>query len=573
MAGVDSQSVYVILRQLWMGFQSRCPMTRSVAWPGEERLLVTGLPDPLIDPPEADPADPAQARAVRTVALVGLGCAKNLVDSEKMLGLLAQGGLVLTNDEAQADAIVINTCGFLEASKQEAIQEIQQAAALKRTGQCKRLVVAGCLVQRDRAKLLDRCPQIDALVGVFDRDRIVDAVLGPKPNGGVPHDVAASLPVYASIAPNAAVAKHRRKINQRGYHEDDSARLRLTPRHYAYLRVSEGCNQNCAFCTIPSIRGKMRSKPVDRILAEARELIADGAFELNLIGQDTTSYGQDIGYEPGLAGLLERLDDTVSQATSGAGAWIRLMYAYPSCFTDAMIDAIATLPNVVKYIDLPLQHINDRVLDRMRRRTSRRQIETLLNKLRDRIPGVAIRTTFITGFPGETDAQHQELVRFVRGFGFDAMGVFTYSPEPGTPAGTLHASGQAIDEQVAQHRHEELMLAQQGVVFARNQRLAQEQARLEVLIDQATQRDQAGIQDGDHLTLEEDTAAVSGQLGAYLGRAYSQAPQIDGVMGIDTDQRLVPGELVRCRVTQAHGYDLVAQPVVGCGSRALPVLG
>src|SRR5205814_2669121 len=213
---------------------------------------------------------------------------------------------------------------------------------------------------------------------------------------------------------------------------NDRGRLRLTPRHYAYLRISEGCNQGCTFCTIPSIRGLMRSKPVEQILLEARELASDGAVELNLIGQDTTSFGTDINYQPGLSGLLRTLNKELSDVH-----WLRLMYAYPSCFTDEMIDAIAGCERVVKYIDMPLQHVNDEILTRMRRRVTRKQIETLLQKLRDRVPGIAIRTTFIAGSPDENGSQHQELVQLVRDFGFEMMGVFSYSQEPGTAMGRM----------------------------------------------------------------------------------------------------------------------------------------
>ncbi len=327
--------------------------------------------------------------SIETIAFVSLGCPKNLVDSEKMLGLLAEGGLIPIADEDQADAIVINTCGFLEASKVESMEEIERAAERKRAGTCKRLIVAGCLVQRHRAKLLEWCPDIDALIGVFDRDRIIEAV---HPSALPASAGSVVAPTYSSIAANATIANTERHIDANGYFESDAARLRLTPRHYTYLRISEGCNQKCTFCTIPSIRGKMRSKPIDAICAEARELMQDGAFELNLIGQDTTSFGDDIGYAPGLVGLLEELNSTVAE---NGGAWVRLMYAYPSCFTDEMINAIAQLPNIVKYIDIPLQHIHDRVLDAMRRNTSRKLIKTLLQKLRDRIDGISIRTTLI----------------------------------------------------------------------------------------------------------------------------------------------------------------------------------
>ncbi len=481
--------------------------------------------------PHTDAQPTPTEHDVQTVAFVSLGCPKNLVDSEKMLGLLAEDGLLPVSDEADADAIVVNTCGFLEASKDESLDVIREAAERKKVGELKRLVVAGCLVQRHRAKMLEWCPDIDAMVGVFDRDHIVEAVRGGRPEQ---NDLAVDVPVYSSIAASATIKKQREHIEAEGYFESDAARLRLTPRHYAYLRISEGCNQNCAFCTIPSIRGKMRSKPLDALLAEARELLADGAFELNLIGQDTTSFGDDIAYAPGLAGMLRELDALAAQH---GGAWLRLMYAYPSCFTDEMIDTIAQLPNVVKYIDMPLQHINDRVLDSMRRKTSRELIETLLNKLRDRVPGIAIRTTFITGYPGETRAEHEELVQFVSDFGFDNMGVFAYSPEPGTPAGTLHANGGALDDELVAERYEELMLAQQRVVLDRNAAWVETAAEFDVLVE-----------------------GVDEATGLPVGRTYQQAPDIDCITYLNTQAPLTPGELVRCIVTDYAGYDLIAQP-------------
>ncbi len=494
-------------------------------------------------PPTADP--------IQTIAFVSLGCPKNLVDSEKMLGLLAEDGLIPVADETEADAIVINTCGFLEASKDESIAEIERAAEFKRAGSCKRIVVAGCLVQRHRAKMLDYCPDIDALIGVFDRDRIVDAVrpASQSPQASAALAAGADAPVYSSIAANATLAKRARAIEADGYFESDAARLRLTPRHYAYLRISEGCNQNCSFCTIPSIRGKMRSKPVESILTEARELFADGAFELNLIGQDTTSYGDDIGYGAGLSGMLTELDALAQGIQGGSGgAWLRLMYAYPSCFTDEMIDTLAALANVVKYIDMPLQHINDRVLDSMKRRTSRSLIETLLHKLRDRVPGIALRTTFITGYPGETEDEHRELVEFVSEFGFDHMGVFTYSPEPGTPAGSLH-DAQAVDEETAQRRYEELMLAQQQVVFDHNAKLADTESPCDVLIDEPTD------------SYVQPTAGVTKGGRLYVGRTGRQAPDVDSVTYVMSNADLSPGELVRCVTVEADGYDLIARPV------------
>ncbi|WP_428389732.1 30S ribosomal protein S12 methylthiotransferase RimO [Mucisphaera sp.] len=500
------------------------------------------------------PVDPAASEAssdaaVQRVAMVSLGCPKNLVDSEKMLGLLAEDGLAIVPEDADPDAIIINTCGFLEASKEESVGEIRKAVERKEAGELSRVIVAGCLVQRHRAKILDWVPGVDAMIGVFDRDRIGPAVRGDVTAGD---DVLVELPVYSSIAANDTIARRRREIEGNGYHESDAARLRLTPRHYGFLRISEGCNQNCAFCTIPSIRGKMRSKPLDRILAEARELLSDGAYELNLIGQDTTSYGEDIGYPAGLSGMLRELDGV---AREYGGAWLRLMYAYPSCFTDEMIDTIAELEHVVKYIDMPLQHINDRVLDSMRRKTSRNLIETLLGKLRDRIPGIAIRTTFISGFPGETQAEHEELVEFVSSFGFDAMGVFPYSPEPGTPAGTLHEKGGAIDPEVIQQRIDELMLAQQQVSFEGNEQMAEDGAELPVLVDEVLDAAPEGIDPDDPLASRH----------WHIGRGPHQAPDIDGLTYLVADERFSPGELIHAEVMGSSGYDLIAEPADAAG--------
>jgi ribosomal protein S12 methylthiotransferase len=447
-------------------------------------------------------------QTIETIAFVSLGCPKNLVDSERMLGLLAQDGLVVTSDAAEADAIIINTCGFLEASKTESMAEIHEAIRLKKDGRCKRVVVAGCLVQRHKAKLLADAPGIDKLVGVFDRERIVQAVRGVDNPGE---------------ANGHYLGNYHSLTKSKTPFEDDRARLRLTPRHYAYLRVSEGCNQGCAFCTIPSIRGPMRSKPVERIVAEARELAADGAVELNLIGQDTTSYGADIDFAGGLGGLLRALDHELNDVH-----WLRLMYAYPSCFTDDMIRAVADCGRVVKYIDIPLQHISDEILTRMRRRVTRKQIEELLDKLRKWVPGITIRTTFIAGTPGETHEQHRELVKFVREFGFDMMGVFAYSPEPGTWMGKM--DGQLPDE-VKQARVEELMLAQQEVAFAKAKAMVGK--TMEVLVDRPSGSD-------------------------WIARSAAQAPDIDSVTHL-RGEGLHSGQLLEVEVVDYQKYDLIAR--------------
>ncbi len=482
-------------------------------------------------------------KKIRSVAFVSLGCPKNLVDSERMLGLLAEDGLAITSDFANADAIVINTCGFLEASKTESLAEIQQAVDLKTTGKCQRVVVAGCLVQRHKTKLLNDAPGIDRLVGVFDREHIVQAVRGaenPRQEHGhflgKYHDLSkellvasGQLPVASNVKTSPSLATGNSQLaTPLPVFENDRARLRLTPRHFAYLRISEGCNQGCSFCTIPSIRGPMRSKPIEQIVIEAKELAADGAVELNLIGQDTTSFGTDIGYAAGLSGLLKTLDKQLKDVP-----WLRLMYAYPSCFTDEMIDTIAQSSRVVKYIDMPLQHINDEMLKVMKRRVTRKEIETLLNKLRQ-IPGMAIRTTFIAGSPGETQAQHKELVKFVRDFGFDMMGVFPFSPEPGTAMGRM---ADQISDEEKNARVEELMLTQQAVAFKKAKSMVGQS--IQVMIERPAGRD---IEDG------------------YVGRSQSQAPDIDSVVHVNSHgAELHPGEFVTLTVSDYQNYDLVAE--------------
>lgn len=534
-------------------------------------------------------------QAVSRIAFVSLGCAKNLVDSEKMLGTLAASGFELVSDHDRADAVVVNTCGFLEASKEESLEVIHEAIDRKQRGDLKRVIVAGCLVQRHRAKLLEWAPGIDAMIGVFDRDHIIEAVTGIDRQQAAGE--ASELPSYW-ISANALQAARQRGINTTGltvhgkdgrglgYFEDDSDRLRLTPRHWAYLRISEGCNQKCAFCTIPSIRGKMRSKLLDRIITEARQLFADGAFELNLIGQDTTSYGYDIypgtaagqtpqvtigsrTYTGDLIGMLTALNDAAIEANGSSpifSAWIRLMYAYPTNFTDEMIDAIASLPNIVKYIDIPLQHISDNMLTAMRRNITRAEQEELVYKLRERIPGLAIRTTFITGFPGETQQDHDDLLAFIEDFGFDMMGVFQYSREENTPAGTMDRDPALhVPDEVKAQREAELMLAQQSIAFENARYLAEQRCQFDVLIDTAADSSSAGESNGAN--------AQSAATHLYHGRCYHQAPQVDSITVVRSAEPLSPGQLVRCTIVDAEGYDLIAQPTADLEKRlSLPLM-
>ncbi len=511
------------------------------------------------------------AESIQKVAFVSLGCPKNLVDSEKMLGLLKRDGLTLVNEDNSPDAIVVNTCGFLEASKEESLSVITEAITKKARGELKRVVVAGCLVQRHRAKMLEWAPGIDALIGVFDRDHILEAVRGERATreglGG-----ASERPGYW-ISSNALAAANDRGIDTVGltvngkdglgigYFEGDEDRVRLTPRHWAYLRVSEGCNQRCSFCTIPSIRGKMRSKSLAAITAEAKQLLLEGVVELNLIGQDTTSWGMDIGDSSGLVGMLEGLDRAVQ--SSGTG-WVRLMYAYPSNFTDAMIDAIARLDSVVKYIDIPLQHATDSMLTSMRRHVTAAHQEALIERLREKVPGMAIRTTFITGHPGETEADHEALMAFLERAQFDAMGVFKYSQEAGTPSGTMHADpALAVSAETAQRRERELMELQQSIAFENAAFVAQQRSQFDVLID----REAPGKTKG------KATSGVNASSSVYAGRAYHQAPQIDSMTHIVSRAKLAPGELVRCTIVESDGYDLVAQPSADLDSTVrLPVI-
>lgn len=465
------------------------------------------------------------------IGFVSLGCPKNLVDSEQMLATLVDAGYELVANHEDADAIIINTCGFLEASKVESVEVINEAIALKETANVQRVIAAGCLVQRYRAQLIDWCPGIDALIGVFDRDHIIDAM----------QPVCETEKAPQWIEANAVLAARARGMKgAKGYFEDDSNRIQLTPRHWAYLRISEGCNQNCSFCTIPSIRGKMRSKPVEKIVEEAKQLLSSGVFELNLIGQDTTSYGDDIEFEDGLVGLLTALNDTVSKF---GGGWIRLMYAYPTYFTQEMIDAMAKLPHVLPYIDIPLQHASDSMLDAMRRNVTANVQSTLLSNIRKTIPNVAIRTTMITGFPGETKEDHKQLLAFIQEHKFEAMGVFQYSKEEGTVAGTLEKDEKLrVPEDVKQTREEELMFAQQEIAFTRAQQAANNREKHDVLID---------------AYLGE---TGEGELHLYQCRTKQQAPDVDACTILMAEQKQVIGAIVRCTVTDCDGYDLIARP-------------
>ncbi|TMQ32389.1 MAG: 30S ribosomal protein S12 methylthiotransferase RimO [Planctomycetota bacterium] len=453
------------------------------------------------------PRGEKQLGAVKgTYAFVSLGCPKNLVDSERMLGRLAQDGYALTADPDGADVVIINTCGFIEPARQESLGVIREMLALKQQGRVGAVVVAGCLAERKKEDLLKEVPEVDHIVGVFGREEITEVV---------DRALAQRLEQRSLFRPAPVRAL------------EDTARLRITPRHYAYLKISEGCDRLCTFCAIPGMRGKHVTKPIEQVVHEARELAADGVRELILVAQDTTYYGLDLYGRVRLAELLRELDPLEGIE------WIRILYAYPIHFTDELIDALAEARKIVPYLDLPLQHINDRMLRRMQRKVNRAETEELLRDLRARIPGLALRTTFIVGFPGESDAEFEELLAFSRAQQFERVGVFPYSLEPGTPAERLPNH---LPEAIKMERRNRLMEAQQQAAFAWSQR--QIGRELEVIID--------------GLDPELPNHA--------LARSYADAPDIDGLVRVK-GKNLHAGDLVRVKVTGADGYDLVARAV------------
>jgi ribosomal protein S12 methylthiotransferase len=433
-------------------------------------------------------------------AFVSLGCPKNLVDSEKMLGTLALDGYALVSNPRDADFVIVNTCGFIESARDESKSAVREMLDLKKEGTIRGVIVAGCLPERLGSSLREEMPEIDHIVGVFGRDeinRVADHLFG---RANEQRDLFRPAPVTAA---------------------DDRARLRITPEHFAYLKISEGCDRTCTFCAIPQMRGKHVSKPAEMVVAEARELAGDGVRELIVVAQDTTYYGMDLYGEVRLAELLVELE-----AIEGID-WIRLMYLYPINFTDKLIDVIAGSTKILPYLDLPLQHINDRMLKRMQRRVNRDRTVQLIDTLRDRIENLVLRTTFIAGFPGETDSQFQELTQFVRETKFQRMGVFKYSLEPGTPAARLEGH---LPEDVKQARHDELMRIQQENAFGFCDSLIGYE--LDVLIDLADEND------------------------VFVGRTYADAPDIDGTVSF-TGSGISVGEFVPVEIVGRDGYDLV----------------
>lgn len=456
----------------------------------------------------------------KRIGLVSLGCPKNLVDSEVMLGLLRKAGHEITTDPARADVVIVNTCAFIESAKQESIDAILELARQKQAAGS-RLIVAGCLAERYREELTKEIPEIDAIVGTGAVPDIVEAVGGP--NGAA--SPARPAAFFRDRAAATGVASRPEYI-----YDADTPRVLSTPAHLAYLKVAEGCNYGCSFCIIPKLRGSYRSRSAESVLEEAEHLAGAGVKELILISQDTTFYGHDRGERGSLAALLLKLNSIEGLRR------IRLLYLYPTTIDDATLDAMASCEKVCRYVDVPLQHASDRVLRRMRRPGSRVSYEKLLDRIRTRVPGVVLRTTFIVGFPGETEAEFQELLSFVEQSAFDHVGVFRYSHEEGTAAFDLPDD---VPPSVKKRRERRLMLAQRQIVRAANRRLVG--SRIEVMVDGRS---------ADHeLVLQ--------------GRSAGQAPEIDPVIYLDGfDLAAVrPGDIVGAVVTGFRDYDLVARPM------------
>jgi len=441
-------------------------------------------------------------------SFISLGCPKNTVDSERMMGLLKLDGYQLISDPEQSDFVVVNTCGFIEQARKESFGAIDEMLALKKAGKTKGVIVTGCLAERQKEQLLEDRPEIDSLIGVFGREeitKIADRLLG---------DQAEQRNVFQP-APIRALP--------------DQDRLQITPKHFAYLKISEGCDRLCTFCAIPKMRGKHATKPMEEVLAEAQQLADNGVRELIIVAQDTTYYGMDLYGEPRLAELLTELNKVKGLD------WIRLMYFYPMYIDEKLMKVIAESDKILPYIDMPLQHADDVMLRRMSRRVNQEQTEKQIELMRKLIPDLVLRTTFITGFPGETDEQFETLVDFTNRHHFERMGVFTYSFEPDTPAAKMDGH---LEDDIKNARRDKLMAVQQQIMFEYNER--QIGKTIDVIIDQS----------------------VPGESGAWIGRSAGDAPDVDSVVFVtETETPLRPGLIVPCEVVTFQDYDLVAVAV------------
>ena len=446
------------------------------------------------------------------VGFISLGCPKNLVDSEVMMGQLKATGYQITADASEADTVVVNTCGFIDAAKKESIEAILEAAKLKSDGKATRLVVAGCLVERYRDELKASLPEVDAFIGTSQINDIL-AVCDPKTD-------TRSLPVI-SLGNQSATYLY----------DESTPRVLATPSHYAFIKIAEGCDRPCAFCFIPQMRGHFRSRRFGSIVAEAHQLAEEGVKELILVAQDSSRYGEDLGRQDALAHLLRELSHT------DGIEWVRVMYTYPTHISDGFLDVLADEPKAVKYLDMPLQHASQNVLKLMKRGGNRASLERLIKRVRDRVPEIAVRTTFITGFPGETDEDFEELLGFIKNVKFDRVGVFTYSDEKGTPAFDLPNK---VDPKIAKQRRARLMKEQSKISRCRNK------GRI-----------------GETLRVMFEGESNESEL-LWQGRMETQAPDIDGCVLInDAPDGFAPspGELVNVLITEAQQYDLVGRIV------------
>ncbi len=439
------------------------------------------------------------------IHVVSLGCARALVDSEGLAGLLAQSGHSISEEAEGADCVVINTCAFIQAAEEESVSTILEAAELKKQGKIRRLYVAGCLPQKRRAEreeMLKMLPEVDGFIGTGDLARLPELIEKQEARFFVTSPVPTLL--FESATP----------------------RHRMTPRHFAYLKISEGCDHACAFCSIPQYRGAHRSRTVEDLSVQAERLASVGVGELNLSGQDTSYYGAALSGRPRRPRLLERL-----AAVRGI-RWIRILYAHPAHVTEDLIRAIRDLGPVVKYLDIPLQHISDRLLAAMKRETDGAQIRRLVDRLRSEVPGIAIRTTFIAGFPGETEAEARELARFLEEARFERVGIFPFSPEPKTPAERMP---DPLSEEIKRRRLDRLMQLQRGISQEITAKLVGRE--IEVLVEEPSE-----------------------EKGVFLGRTAADAPEVDGQVFLRTREPLQAGAFIRARVTDSYEYDLVAEP-------------
>ena len=434
------------------------------------------------------------------ILFISLGCDKNLADSEEMLGLLTAGGHEITDDETQADAIVINTCCFIKDAKEESVETILEMAEYTKTGSCHALIVTGCMAQRYQKEIIEEVPEVDAVLGTTSYGDIVKAL------------------------EEAVAGNHFEEFRDIDYLPDTgSKRVLTTGGHFGYLKIAEGCDKHCTYCIIPKLRGKFRSVPMERLIAQAEDMAEQGVKELILVAQETTVYGKDLYGKKSLHILLKKLCEIRGIR------WIRILYCYPEEIYDELIETIRDEKKICHYLDIPIQHASDRILKRMGRRTSKQELIDIIGKLRKEIPDIVLRTTLITGFPGETEEDHEELKEFVDEMEFDRLGVFTYSPEENTPAAEM---ADQVPEEVKEERRDELMELQQEISYDRGQdRIGQE---LLVMI-------------------EGKVADES----AYIGRTYGDAPKVDGYIFVQTGELLMTGDFAKVRVTGALEYDLI----------------